>query len=66
MEVENIELTIEDILEVHRGWITQLFVEGQKTDVEIVGLLYERHLLATWDRPSFVLTRLHKLQPLTL
>lgn len=62
MEIENIELAIEDILEIPHGWITQVFVESQKTDVGIVGLLYARYLLVTCDRPSFVLTRQHKLQ----
>jgi hypothetical protein len=43
MEAKNLELTIEDILLLHQGWITKLFVEDKKTEVEIVHLLYERH-----------------------
>lgn len=44
MEVESLELTVEDILLLHQGWITKLFVEDKKTEVEIVHLLYERRL----------------------
>jgi hypothetical protein len=47
MEVESLELTLEDVLRLHRGWITKLFVDDRKTDVEIVELLYECHLLVT-------------------
>ena len=48
MEVQNFELTIEDIANIHRYWITKLYVEEKKTDVEIVGMLYERRLLVTY------------------
>lgn len=37
-------LTVLDILRIHRDWITMLFVEQRKTEVEIVELLYEHNL----------------------
>lgn len=45
MEGQAVELTTEDILRMHRHWITMLFVDDKKTEVEIVELLYERHLI---------------------
>ena len=47
MEVESLELTVDDVLRLHRGWITKLFVNDRKSEVEIVELLYGRHLLVT-------------------
>lgn len=47
MEIESLELTVDDILNFHRGWITSLYLEDRKTDVEIVGLLYEQGLTVT-------------------
>jgi hypothetical protein len=47
MEVETFEITIEDILNMHRGWITQTFVQDRKTEVEIVQILQERQLVVT-------------------
>lgn len=55
MEVETLELTIEDIVRLHRGYITDLFVEDKKTEVEIVQLLYEHRLFV---RCGFLLSRL--------
>ena len=49
MEGESFDLTIEDVLGLHRGWITKLFVDDLKTEVEIVELLYERRLLITCE-----------------
>lgn len=40
-----LELTIEDILNVHRRYITKLYVDDRNTDAEIVDLLYGRHHL---------------------
>lgn len=47
MDFETIELSIEDILNMHRHWITKLFVEDRKTDMEIITLLYHRGFLVT-------------------
>jgi hypothetical protein len=47
MELEASEFTIEEILCMHRGWITKLFVDDKKSEVEIVELLYERRLVVT-------------------
>lgn len=50
MEVDSLQLTIEDILLRHRAWITKLFFEDKKTEVEIVRLLYERRFSVTLDQ----------------
>jgi len=47
VEIEPFELDIEDILRLHQGWITKLFVEDGRTEVDIVQLLYERRFVAT-------------------
>jgi hypothetical protein len=47
MAIEEFEFTIDDVLAVHRGWITKLFVEDMKSEVEIVQLLYERQFIVT-------------------
>lgn len=52
MEVESLEFTLEDILHLHRGWITKVFLEERKTEVEIVELLYEHHLTVSCDHSS--------------
>jgi hypothetical protein len=51
MEFQSLEFTVEDILLMHRDWITKLYVEERKTEVEIVEQLYERHLVVTCDPP---------------
>lgn len=48
MELETYEITLEDILTIHRDWITQLRVQDRKSEVEIVQVLQERGLLVTW------------------
>jgi len=47
METEGLEFTVEDILQCHRGWITDLYINEEKTEVEIVELLHERRLFVT-------------------
>lgn len=47
MELETFEMTVEDILNMHRGWIIQTFVQDRKTEVEIVQILQERQLIVT-------------------
>jgi hypothetical protein len=49
MEFDSLELTVEDILNLHRAWITQLYVQDQKTEVEIVSLLNEGRLVVTCE-----------------
>ena len=44
MEKQNRMLTVEDILSIHRKWITQLFIEHEHTQAEIVDILAERHI----------------------
>jgi hypothetical protein len=44
MEIRSLELTIEDILLIHRQWITKLYAEDNKTEAEIVGMLHRRRL----------------------
>ncbi|RDL33345.1 uncharacterized protein BP5553_08784 [Venustampulla echinocandica] len=67
MDVRNVELSIEDILFIHRHWITKLYLDDQKSEDEIVDMLYERRLPVTisqiqnclmeWDLISFPSTR---------
>lgn len=45
MEIETYELTIDDVLALHRSWITDLFLIERKSEVEIVELLYNRQLV---------------------
>jgi hypothetical protein len=39
-----VELTTEDILQIHRDWISDLYTDYHKSAVEIVQLLYERQI----------------------
>jgi hypothetical protein len=48
MEFQNLDLTVEDILNLHLLWITELYVQDRKTEEEIVDLLCERRLIVTW------------------
>jgi uncharacterized membrane protein YfbV (UPF0208 family) len=43
-ELFMLELTIEDILHIHRAWISDLYATSHKWEVEVVELLCERHL----------------------
>ncbi|KAH7403130.1 hypothetical protein BKA64DRAFT_641144 [Cadophora sp. MPI-SDFR-AT-0126] len=43
MEIPTIELTSEDLLDFHRYYITCLYLQDKKTDVEIVQHLYEEY-----------------------
>ena len=45
MDFQTLELTVEDILNLHRGWITELYIHDRRTDVEIVALLQEERQL---------------------
>lgn len=48
MEIQPPELTVADMLRIHRAWITMLFVEQKKTEAEIVQILYERNISVSW------------------
>lgn len=48
MEIQPLELTIADMLRIHREWITMLFVDQKKTEAEIVQLLYERNICVSY------------------
>ena len=48
MATQHVQLTIEDVLSIHRQWIIKLYVEEYKTEAEIVDLLYDRRLPVTW------------------
>ena len=43
-DTQPIELTVEELLRLHRNWITMLLIEQRKTEAEIVELLYERNI----------------------
>ena len=47
MQAESLDLTIDDVLRLHRGWITKLFIDDKKAEKEIIELLYEHRLLVT-------------------
>jgi hypothetical protein len=53
MEIQSFELKIEDVLLIHRQWITKLYAEDCKTETEIVSMLHRRRLLATCE---FIMT----------
>jgi hypothetical protein len=46
---EELELTVEDLLHLHRSWITKLYTDDKNTTAEIVALLHERRLIVTYD-----------------
>ncbi|TVY25232.1 hypothetical protein LHYA1_G006513 [Lachnellula hyalina] len=47
MDTQHSELSIEDVLSIHRHWITKLYIEDHMNEQEIVDLLYERRLTVT-------------------
>ncbi|CAG8980967.1 hypothetical protein HYALB_00012299 [Hymenoscyphus albidus] len=47
MDIRNVELSIEDILSIHRHWISKLYLDDHKSEMEIVDMLYERRLPVT-------------------
>jgi hypothetical protein len=51
LEIQNVELSIDDILSLHRHWITKLYIEERKSEEEIVDALYERRLPVTCVAP---------------
>jgi hypothetical protein len=56
MEAQSFELMIEDILLMHRQWITKLYIEDCKTEMEIVCILHRRRLLATCEFIMILIT----------
>jgi hypothetical protein len=56
IEMQNLELGIEDILSLHRQWITKLYIEDKKTEAEIVVTLYERRVSATYESIILLIT----------
>jgi hypothetical protein len=48
MEKTSPTLTIEDILSLHREWITRLFIEDEHTEADIVGILGKRNLFVKY------------------
>lgn len=47
MEIQTPELAVEAILQVHRDWITTMYVEEKRTVHEIVALLDEYRIFVT-------------------
>ncbi|KAG4442914.1 hypothetical protein IFR05_001618 [Cadophora sp. M221] len=45
MEIQTLEFTEEDLLVMHRYFVTSLYLEERKTEVEIVNLLWENYKL---------------------
>ena len=56
MEIQQIELSVEDILNMHKSWISKLFVEDNRSEVEIVQELQEHHLTVSYGSLSNSLT----------
>lgn len=48
MEFERIEFTMEDILAIHQGWISELYVQERRTEAEIVAALSKQNLIVTY------------------
>lgn len=57
MDIPGVELKIEEVLSIHRQWITKLYIEDSKTEAEIVDLLYEHRFFITYG-PTIVFTHL--------
>ncbi|KAB8304859.1 hypothetical protein MFRU_020g00160 [Monilinia fructicola] len=47
MEVQSIEFTVEQLLDLHRYWITELFIVDKKSEEEIVNLLHIHQINVT-------------------
>lgn len=47
-ESQHIQFTVEQLLELHRYWITELFITDGKTEEEIVEILHVHHIDITW------------------
>jgi hypothetical protein len=52
MKIQPPELTVAEMLRLHRAWITMLFVEQNRTEAEIAQILYERNIIVSWVLPS--------------
>jgi siroheme synthase (precorrin-2 oxidase/ferrochelatase) len=46
--MQDTELTVEDVLNLHQYWITKLYIEERRTTEQIVRLLKERRLIVTY------------------
>jgi hypothetical protein len=40
----HVQFTVEQLLELHRYWITELFITDGKTEEEIVEILHVHHI----------------------
>ncbi|TGO18508.1 hypothetical protein BTUL_0009g00260 [Botrytis tulipae] len=47
METQTIEFTVEQLLDLHRYWITELFIMDKKSEEEIVNLLHHHQINVT-------------------
>ncbi|APA09875.1 hypothetical protein sscle_05g046450 [Sclerotinia sclerotiorum 1980 UF-70] len=47
METQTIEFTVEQLLDLHRYWITELFIMDKKSEEEIVNLLHHHKIDVT-------------------
>ncbi|KAF5868586.1 uncharacterized protein Bfra_012233 [Botrytis fragariae] len=54
METQTIEFTVEQLLDLHRYWITELFIMDKKSEEEIVNLLHHHQINVTF-RTRFIL-----------
>jgi hypothetical protein len=54
MEITSPALTIEDILSIHREWITKLLTEDEHTEAEILGILGKRNLFVKYTYMLFI------------
>lgn len=47
MDVQTIEFTVEQLLDLHRYWITELFLVDKKSEEEIINLLHHNQINVT-------------------
>ncbi|QSZ29384.1 hypothetical protein DSL72_003898 [Monilinia vaccinii-corymbosi] len=47
MEVQNVEFTVERLLDLHRYWITELFIVDKKSEEEILHMLHNHQINVT-------------------
>ncbi|TGO58853.1 hypothetical protein BOTNAR_0173g00080 [Botryotinia narcissicola] len=56
METQTIEFTVEQLLDLHRYWITELFIMDKKSEEEIVNLLHHHQINVTCFAHSSLLS----------
>ncbi|KAF7871578.1 hypothetical protein EAF04_003685 [Stromatinia cepivora] len=63
METQTIEFTVEQLLDLHRYWITELFIVDKKSEEEIVNLLHHHKIDVTTKTLHSYLSNWNLLTP---